>query len=50
MNDKIARLMADFTSNNGISQREVVEAGIIMYLKKYGGSYKRDVEMLLNKK
>ncbi len=52
MSDKLGRLLADFTSKNGgsISQRSVVETGIIMYLKKYGGSYKKDVEMLLNKK
>ena len=48
MNDKIARLMADFSTTNNISQREVVETSIILYLKQYGGSYKKDIELLLN--
>lgn len=50
MNDKLARLMAGFSSSNNISQREIVETSIILYLKKYSGSYGKDIENLLNKK
>ena len=35
-------------TTNNISQREVVETSIILYLKQYGGSYKKDIELLLN--
>ena len=48
MNDKLSRLMADFASNNGVSQREIVEAGIILYMRRFGGSYKKDIDLLLN--
>lgn len=48
MNDKLSRLMADFASTSGISQREIVETSIILYMKRFGGSYKKDIDLLLS--
>lgn len=48
MNDRLSRLMADFSATNNISQREIVETSIILYLKQFGGSYKKDIERLLD--
>lgn len=48
MSNLLSRLMADFSKTKNLSQREIVEAAIVEYLKRYG--YKLEVEKLLSKR
>jgi hypothetical protein len=48
MSDLLARLVTEFSGSKNLSQREVVEAALIEYLKRYG--YQMEVEKLLAKK
>lgn len=48
MSNLLSRLMADFSKTKNLSQREIVEASIIEYLKRYG--YRLEVEKLLSKR
>lgn len=47
MSDKLARLVTEFSESKNLSQREIVEAAMIEYLKRYG--YQLEVERLLEK-
>lgn len=48
MSDLLARLVAEFSDTKNLSQREIVEAALVEYLKRYGFQY--EVEKLLAKK
>lgn len=48
MSDLLSRLMAEFSESKNISQRDIVEAALIEYLKRYG--YQTEVEKLLGKR
>lgn len=47
MSDLLARLMVEFSESKNISQREIMEAATIEYLKRYG--FQSEVEKLLGK-
>ena len=46
MSDSLARLLNDFGEEKNLSQREIVEAAIVEYLRKYG--YEKEVDRLLS--
>ncbi len=48
MSDLLARLVSEFSVAKNLSQREVVEASLIEYLRRYG--YNLEVEKLLGKR
>ena len=45
MSDMVAKLTAEFSKENNVTQRDVVEGALIEYLQKYG--FKREIESLL---
>ncbi len=45
MNDTVARLIADFSREKNITQREIVETALIEFLQKYG--YKAEIQTIL---
>jgi hypothetical protein len=45
MNDTVARLIADFSREKNVTQREIVEAALIEFLQKYG--YKAEIQTIL---
>ena len=45
MSDMVARLIAEFSQEKNITQREIAETALIEFLQKYG--YKNEVEALL---
>lgn len=47
MSDLLARLVTEFSDSKNLSQREVVEAALVEYLKRYG--YQQEVGRLLGK-
>lgn len=47
MSELLARLVTEFSSSKNLSQREIVEAAVIEYLRRYG--YQLEVEKLLSK-
>ncbi len=48
MSDLLARLVAEFSESKNLSQREIVEAAIVEYLKRYG--FKQEMDRLLGKR
>ena len=47
MSDQLSRLMADFSQSMNLSQRDIVEAALVEYLRKYG--FQKEVDHLINK-
>lgn len=47
MSNLLGRLVSDFSKSKNITQRCIIEAAVIEYLKRYG--YQREVEKLLGK-
>ncbi len=48
MSDLLSRIVTEFSESKNLSQREIVEAALIEYLKRYG--YKNEMSKLLNKR
>ncbi len=48
MSELLSRLVTDFSQTKNLSQRDVVEAALVEYLKRYG--YGQEVEILLQRK
>ncbi|OLS02257.1 hypothetical protein [Tissierella creatinophila] len=45
MSDMVAKLAAEFSKENNVTQRDVMEGALIEYLQKYG--FKKEIETLL---
>ncbi len=48
MSNLLARLVTEYSESKNLSQREIVEAALVEYLKRYG--YQLEIEKLLAKK
>ncbi len=48
MSNKLARLVSEFSESKNLSQREIVEAAVIEYLRRYG--FQSEIDFLLQKK
>jgi hypothetical protein len=45
MSEQVAGMMAEFSQEKNVTQREIVETALVEYLQRYG--FKQEVEALL---